>query len=83
MRTEGNEMDRVFRILTIVMTVGFATVVSSAVARMIFDALGGAGFVRLPLAAAPILIGIYASIHVIVSCLIDDRDHFPPPLEAD
>ena len=66
-------MDWVFRITTIVVTVSFAGVVSLGLASMIFHGLSGAGFVRLPLTALPVLIGLYASIHVIVSCLTDDR----------
>ena len=76
-------MDWVFRIATLVITVGFAILVSSAVSKMIFDALEGAGFVRLPLAAVPLTIGLYASIHVIISCLFDDRDDYPPHSSAD
>lgn len=68
------EMDWVFRIFTIIGTVAFAVLVSSGVAAMIFNALSGVGFIRLPLAAAPILVGLYASAHVIISCLTDDRD---------
>ena len=78
-----NEMDWLFRIVTIAMTVGVAVLVPSAISRMIFDALDGAGFVRLPLAALPLTMGLYASIHVIISCLFDDRDDYPLHSSAD
>ena len=76
-------MDWIFRIVTIVITVGFAVLVSSAISRMVFNALEGVGFVRLPLAALPLSIGIYASIHVIISCLFYDRDKYPPHSSVD
>ena len=78
-----NRMDWIFRILAMTMAVGFAALVSSATAMMIFNALEGAGFIRLPLAALPLTVGLYASIHVIVSCLFDDLDDYPPRSSAD
>ena len=76
-------MDWFFRLMTIVVTVSFAAVVSLGLASMIFHGRSGAGFLRLPLAALPVLIGLYASIHVIVSCLTDDREEFPPRSQTD
>lgn len=67
-------MEWLFRILTIVLTLGFAALVSLGLSAIIFDRLAGIGFIRLPLAALPVTVGLYASIHVIVSCLTDDRD---------
>ena len=66
------KIDWIFRIMMIVMTVGFAALVSLGLSAIIFDRLAGMGFIRLPIAALPILIGLYASITVILSCLFED-----------
>lgn len=66
-------MDWVFRLVTIILTVAFAALVSGGVSALVFQSLSGAGFMQLPLAAVPLTIGLYASIHVVVSCLTDDR----------
>ena len=75
-------MDWVFRIFAMTMAMGLAALVSSAVAMMIFNSLEGAEFVRLPIASLLLTVGLYASIYVIVSCLTDDRDEYPPRSKA-
>lgn len=65
-------MDWGFRIFTMVTVIGFSALVSGGAAIMIFSVIEGIGILRFPIAAIPICIGLYASWHVSISCLMDD-----------
>ncbi len=70
--SEGIEMDWVFRIFTMVAAIGFSALVSGGASIMILGVLEGINTLRFPIAAIPICIGIYASWHISISCLMDD-----------
>lgn len=60
--------------MVMVMTVAYAALVSSSIGMMVYQGLAGIGFLRLPLSLLPPAIGVYASIHALISCLRDDLD---------
>lgn len=65
-------MDWGFRIFTMLTVIGFSALISGGASIMIFSVLEDICILRFSIAAIPICIGLYASWHVSISCLMDD-----------